>query len=210
MNWLENKKLYLIIDTPYVKPENAVSVCEEMCESGADIIQLRDKNLSDKDKYNLSLEIRKITSKYNIPFIVNDRLDIALSVDADGIHLGQDDLPVPTAREIINRYQKSMIIGLSTHSYDQAIEASKLPIDYLATGPLFPTQTKPDYIPIGLEQAKLVVNEIKDKPVFGIGNINKDTISDVLASGINRIVVVSAILKSENRKESIGFFKKLL
>lgn len=210
MNCLENKKLYLIVDTSYIAPEEALCVTKELCGSGADIIQFRDKILSDKEKYDISLKMHDITLKYNVPLIINDRLDIAMAVNAEGVHLGQDDLPIIKARQILNLARQKMIIGISTHSYQQAIEADRLPVDYIAVGPLFPTQTKPDYTPIGLEQAGNAAKAITGKPVFGIGNINKDTIRDVLNAGLKRIVVVSAVLKSNNKREIIGFFKNFL
>ncbi|MEW6535795.1 MAG: thiamine phosphate synthase [Candidatus Auribacterota bacterium] len=208
MRW-DNKRLYAIVDTSYVIPSELLAVTQELCEGGVDVLQFRDKMLSDKDRCNFCLKIKEITATFDIPFIVNDRFDIALAVDADGVHLGQDDVPITVARRILHDMGRNMIIGASTHSMQQALDADALDIDYLATGPLFPTPTKPDYIPVGVPVASEVFRTVKH-PVFGIGGVNIDTINEVVSAGINRVVIVSALLCAPDRKKIICDIKNIL
>lgn len=205
---LKNKKLYLILDTTYVDPKNMIDTAKECCDAGVDIIQFRDKNLSDKEKFRMAEKLRVVISKYHIPFIINDRLDIALAVDADGLHLGQDDFPIEKAQAVIRDSGKKLIIGASTHSFDQAVNTvKKYNPDYIAIGPLFPTPTKPDYIAVGLDTAKRVV-EVTEIPLFGIGGIKTDNLDQIRETGLKGIAVVSAILQSNDRKKTINIFKK--
>ena len=135
-DYLKNKNLYLILDTSYIEPERLYQTAEECCSAGVNIIQFRNKKLSDKTVFNECSKILKITRSYGIPFIINDRLDLALAVGADGVHIGQDDLPVESIKKITDRLNKNFIIGLSTHSVSQAEQAEKLELDYIGIGPL--------------------------------------------------------------------------
>lgn len=209
MRSLYNMNLYGIVDTAYLSPSDLCSVAHECCEAGIEIIQFRDKILTDKQRLTYCTELKKICSDYDVPFIVNDRLDIAIAVQADGVHLGQDDFSIIEARKIIDKLGLDMIIGASSHSIEQAEDTAKLPLDYLATGPLYPTPTKPDYIPIGIRDASVVAKTTKH-PVFGIGGVNLETINEVLDAGITRVVVVSAILQSSNRRDVIAAIKNKL
>ncbi len=205
MNWID-KKLYLILDTSYIDPENIIPVAEECCEAGVDIVQFRDKTLSDKDKFLLCAKLRQIIT---IPFIINDRLDIALAVNADGVHLGQDDMPVAIARSILAECGRTMIIGRSTHSLQQARHAEREGVDYIAIGPLLPTQTKPDYPAVGINLAQQVTN-MTALPVFAIGGVNLNTIDSIVDKGISRTAVVSAILTAQNKQDIINRLKNRL
>ncbi len=205
---LKSKKLYLILDTTYVSPDKMIDTTKECCEAGVDIVQFRDKILSDKEKFILAKKLRELIGQYNIPFIINDRLDIALAVQADGIHLGQDDLPIDKARAIIRNTGQKLIIGASTHSFDQAVDTvRKYEPDYIAIGPLFSTPTKPDYIAVGLDTTRQVVDNTKI-PLFGIGGVKTDNLDLIRQTGLKQIAVVSAILQSNNRKKTIAIFKK--
>lgn len=209
MDSWDNKNLYLILDTSYVAPDRIISVAEECCEAGVDIVQFRDKMLSDKDRFLLCTELYAVCSGYGIPFIVNDRLDLALAASADGVHLGQDDLPVAIARSILKKCGKQLIIGTSTHSLKQAQHAIHAEPDYIAIGPLFPTNTKPDYTPVGLDTARSVAQNTPI-PVFGIGGVNPERLPGIKETGISRVAVVSAILSAPDRTEIIQQFKKML
>ncbi|MCB1196236.1 thiamine phosphate synthase [bacterium] len=208
MNLLNNKTLYLILDTSYISVECLPAVAVECCEGGVDIIQFRDKILSDKEKLETALVLKKTIFPFSIPFIINDRIDIALACEADGVHLGQDDLPIQKARDICKKQGVSMLIGTSTHSLQQAEEAVAQSPDYIAVGPLYATQTKPDYTPVGLNLARQLVKKYT-LPIFGIGGVNEKTIDDVYATGLRHIAVVSALLQSTNRSKTIHNLKNI-
>jgi len=208
-NYLKNNNLYLILDTSYIKTDKLCQTAEECCLAGVDIIQFRNKKLSDKTVFEECSKILKITRAYGIPFILNDRLDLALAVGADGVHVGQDDLPVESIKKITDSINRNFIVGLSTHSVVQAEQADKLCIDYIGIGPLFATMTKPDYSPIGLNCAANVVKKITT-PAYAIGGINEKNLRTLCDYGINRIAVVSAILCSDNKTETIKQFKNIL
>jgi len=179
------KGLYCIIDS--------TEKVKEICKGGADIIQLRLKDIPDKEIFFLAKKTKEITDKYNILFFINDRVDIAVLVGADGVHLGQNDLPV---REV-KRLFPDFIVGISTHSISEALEAQKNGADYISIGPIFKSPTKPELTPVGLELLK----EIKQKvriPVVAIGGINEKNIEIVKKTKVDSIAVISAISKSKN------------
>ncbi len=206
---LKNRHLYLILDTMYIGAECLCEIARECCEAGVDIIQFRDYSLSDAHALNICCQLKEITASYSIPFIVNNRLDLALASDADGVHLGQDDLPVPVARSIADQYGKKIIIGASTHSADQALHTRILNPDYIAIGPLFATGTKPEYTAIGIDVAAQVVNTI-DIPVFAVGGVALARLNKITEYGINRVAVVSAILQANDKYEKVTQFKQQL
>jgi thiamine-phosphate pyrophosphorylase len=170
---------------------------------GVGIIQFRAKNLTDKEFVNYALKLRQLTQ--NITFIINDRIDIALIVEADGVHLGQDDIPIPLARKLL----KDKIIGLSTHNLAQAIQAGKEEIDYLAIGPIYQTTTKKKATtPIGVE----IIQKIKEKvsiPVIAIGGINEDNIEEVIKAGTDAVAIASGLFKGKNLTLNMQIFMKL-
>ncbi|UCH93242.1 MAG: thiamine phosphate synthase, partial [Candidatus Aminicenantes bacterium] len=133
-------------------------------------------------------EIRKITGRYGTLFIVNDFIDIALIVKADGVHLGQEDIPIAEARKIV---PSGFVIGRSTHSLDQALEAEKQGADYIGSGPVFATPTKEDYIPIGVDTVKQVIDKV-GIPVVAIGGLNLDNISELRKVGVRNFAMVRA------------------
>ncbi len=175
---------------------------EKLCKFRPDIVQLRIKNKPDKFFYNTAVEIKKILAKHKITFIINDRLDIAISINVNGVHLGQDDLPVIEARRIVQSLKlKNFIIGHSTHSVEQAKKALNLPVDYIAIGPVFETTTKSEYKPIGLEVVRKVKLMAKEKniPVVAIGGINHENIELVKNTNVDTVAVIS-VLKDLNKK----------
>lgn len=153
-------------------------------------VQFREKEKSRMNIYEESLKIRNITRQYNAIFIVNDHTDIAFVVNAEGVHLGQDDLPIVEARKILG---KNKIIGLSTHNIEQAINAEKDGADYIGFGPIFPTQTKNAGDPRGIDMLREVKTRV-NIPVVAIGGINHENVKSVLETGVDAVAVASAIL----------------
>jgi len=184
-------KIYPITDTRITKLTHARQV-QELIEGGATIIQLRDKHASPKDFYESAEEALKIARKQKVKIIINDRVDIALALQADGVHLGQDDLPPEHARKILG---DEAIIGFSTHSLEQAARAVELPISYLAVGPVFTTRTKenPDET-VGIEVVKRVREAIGDFPLVAIGGITSENFQKVLEAGASSVAIISDLL----------------
>lgn len=184
-------KIYPITDANLSKISHAEQV-EKLIYGGAKFIQLREKYVASQEFYESAREALRIARNSGAKIIINDRVDIALAVKADGVHLGQDDLPAVEARKILG---EKAIIGLSTHNILQAIEAVKLPIDYIAIGPIFTTTTKetPDKI-IGLDGLKKVRAAIGDFPLVAIGGINASNLPAVFDSGANSTAIISGLL----------------
>lgn len=165
---------------------------EKLIRGGATLIQLREKDASPADFYRAARNVIKIAQKGGVKIIINDRVDIALAVKADGVHLGQDDLPPEAARAILG---KNAIIGFSTHTLDQAVAAIRLPIDYLAIGPVFETHTKldPDAV-VGLDGLRQVRKLVGDFPVVGIGGISGENLRSVFDAGADAAAMIGAIV----------------
>ncbi len=198
--------LYVITDEKLLEGRNIAKAVEEAILGGADIIQYRAKNKSSREMYQEATQIKKICDKYNKPLIINDRVDIALSVDADGVHVGQDDLDVEVVRRLIGF---GKILGLSTKNIRQVEEANKLPIDYIGFGSIFPTGTKEDVQLTGVEQLKKAI-EISIQPVVAIGGINENNLQAVLDTGCENIAVVSAVFKDENIRQNTKRLKDII
>ncbi len=173
--------------------EELISKVNQMIKGGVTVLQLREKTLSSKEFLNRALKLRKIIPP-RISFIINDRIDIALACGAEGVHLGQDDIPLSIARKIMG---ESKIIGISTHSFKQAIEAKAEGADYIGIGPVFSTPTKPGVCPVGLEIVSRIKKEIKI-PLVAIGGISKENAKKVLETGTDGIAVVTAIFGSKD------------
>lgn len=205
MNNPLNTDLYCLTDSSHSMGRSNIEVVKEMIEAGIKIIQYREKDKSLKEKYEECTEIRKLTKEAGVKFIVNDNIDIAILVDADGVHIGQDDLPVKEVRKLIG---KDKIIGLSTHSPDQAKEASALGVDYIGVGPIFKTFTKKDVCdPVGFEYLDYVVENI-DLPFVAIGGIKEHNINDVASRGASCIAMVTEITEAEDIGEKINSVRK--
>jgi len=171
-------------------------LAEMALKAGVKFIQFREKAMSTKRMFEIAKKIRKLTYDYSATFIVNDRVDLALAVEADGVHIGQDDLPLEVVRDIFDG-----IVGISTHNVEEAKEAEPF-ADYISAGPVFRTTTKRDAKePIGVEGVKAIVKAVS-KPVVAIGGINKYNIAEVLKTGVSGVAVVSAIANSPNPEES--------
>jgi thiamine-phosphate pyrophosphorylase len=169
-----------------------VEVLHAVIEGGAGIVQLREKEYSKRDLYHLGLNFREITAKAGILLIINDHVDIALAVDADGVHLGQDDLPLKVARKLAPK----LLIGASTHSLEQALQAQMDGADYINIGPIFPTETKEG---MGRSLGPEAIAHISSKlvvPFTVMGGINESNVDVVIAKGARRVAMVTAITRA--------------
>lgn len=184
-------KLYPITDARLSGISHAEQV-RRLSAGGAKFIQLREKHLAPREFYREAEEALRVARSQGVRLIINDRVDIALALRADGVHLGQDDLPPAAAREILG---EQAIIGFSTHSVEQAREASRLPIDYLAIGPIFPTLSKanPDPV-IGLEGLRRVREMTGEIPLVAIGGIRPENIFEVFEAGADCVAVINLLL----------------
>ncbi len=187
--------IYTIIDTSIIPINKVDKTARMILKGGGRIIQLRAKGHQPKDTLDAAERLKKIVSASGGTFLVNDRLDIALLSKADGVHLGQDDIPCHTAREISG---KDFIIGISTHNMEEAATALKDGADYIGFGPIFSTPTKSEAAePRGVEQLKELISEI-DIPTVAIGGINDKNIEDVFDTGASAVAMVSNILNSKD------------
>jgi thiamine-phosphate pyrophosphorylase len=168
-----------------------------LSRGGATLVQLREKRMSPQEFYEEARTAVAVAAQCGVRLIINDRVDVALAVGADGVHLGQDDMPPEAARKLLG---EQAIVGYSTHNVEQAIEASKLPIDYLAIGPIFATATKSDTAPVlGLEGLRAVRQGIGDFPLVAIGGITPANARDVIEAGADSIAVISALVSHPDR-----------
>jgi thiamine-phosphate pyrophosphorylase len=195
--------LYIILD-PSVDPARPlVEVLMAAAEAGASLFQYRNKSAAMKDAYAEALLLRQAAAKAGVLFIVNDRCDLALAVDADGVHLGQDDLPVDLARKVMG---PDKLIGISTHNPDQVREATTGKPDYLGFGPIFKPGSKQDHDPVvGLEGLR-AMRGLTSLPVFAIGGIHIEQAGKVIQAGANGVAVISAILKATDVGHAVNAF----
>ena len=189
--------LYLVTDKSD-DVEKFLNTIEEAIKGGVTVVQIREKTADTLDFYNLSLKVKEITTKYDIPLIINDRVDIALAIDADGVHVGQSDMPCRVTRKLIG---ENKILGVSAATVEEAKKAEKDGADYIGSGAVFPTKTKSDASSVSKQELKDIVESI-DIPVVAIGGITLDNVSQLKDSGISGLSVVSAIMSSENPKKS--------
>ncbi|MDO8567435.1 MAG: thiamine phosphate synthase, partial [Dehalococcoidales bacterium] len=173
---------------------------KQMLEAGVKIIQYREKEFGMLKKYRECLSIRDLCAKHDACFIVNDDVHLALAVEADGVHLGQDDLPAAVARELVG---EKMLIGLSTHSAEQADRAVDLGVDYIGVGPIYPTSTKKGVCaPVGLEYLEYVVGHHR-VPLVAIGGIKDHNVADVVKHGATCVAMVTEIVGARDIGEKI-------
>ncbi len=189
--------LYLVTDNSDDE-KNFLKTIEESIKGGVTVVQIREKTADTLDFYNLALKVKEITEKYNVPLIINDRVDIALAIDADGVHVGQSDMPCDVTRKLIG---KDKILGISAATVDEAKKAQNDGADYIGTGAVFPTTTKDDASSVTKEELKEIVKSI-EIPVVAIGGINLENASQLKDTGISGLSVVSAIMSSDNPKKS--------
>jgi thiamine-phosphate pyrophosphorylase len=187
--------LYLVTDRSLSKGRSLEWIVEEAVKGGVTMVQLREKVCSTNDFIDIAISLKKIVKLYNVPLIINDNIAVVIAADADGLHIGQKDMPYKKAREILG-YNK--IIGLSVETVEQAKEANLLDVDYIGISPVFFTGTKTDTRPpLGLKGICEIASFTKH-PVVGIGGINADNANAVIEAGANGVAVVSAIVSADN------------
>ena len=197
--------VYLVTDRRNKTDEEFLNIIEEAIKGGTTIVQLREKTASTKEFYDLALRVKEITSRYDVPLLINDRIDIALAVDSEGVHIGQDDMPADIAREIIG---DDKILGVSASTVEEAKKAEIDSADYIGSGAVFPTSTKDDADSVSKEELKEIVDSI-DIPVVAIGGITVENASTLKGSGIAGVSVVSAIMSAEDPKEASEKLKEI-
>jgi thiamine-phosphate pyrophosphorylase len=198
--------LYLVTDRDVLKDKDLYLALEEAIKGGVTLVQLREKHLSSLEFYNTALKVKEITDKYNIPLIINDRLDIALAVDAAGVHLGQNDMPASAARKLIG---PDKILGVSAATIEEAKIAERDGADCIGVGAMFPTATKQDARAVSVELLKEIKKSITI-PVVAIGGINENNIEQLKSANIDGFAIVSAILGKANIKVAAERMKALI
>lgn len=189
--------LYLVTDKSD-DVEKFLMTIEEAIKGGVSVVQIREKTADTLDFYNLALKVKEITEKHNVPLIINDRVDVALAVDAEGVHVGQSDMPCDVTRALVG---SDKIVGVSAATIEEARKAESDGADYIGTGAVFPTATKDDAPKITKKDLKEIVESISI-PVVAIGGITLNNAHELNDTGIAGLSVVSAIMSSENPKKS--------
>ena len=195
--------LYLVTDRDVLRGRDLIKCIEESILGGVTLVQLREKNVTSREFYEIAIKAKEVTSRYNIPLIINDRLDIALAIDADGLHIGQKDLPASVARKILG---KDKILGVSAATLQESLEAEKDGADYLGVGAVFSTSTKKDTRDVSYETLSSITSSV-NIPVVAIGGINEKNVTKLKESNIDGIAVISCILGKEDVK---GAAEKML
>lgn len=190
--------LYLCTDSTLMSCKTVEESVEKAVIGGCTVVQLREKNCSSREFYELALRVKKITDSYKIPLIINDRLDICLAADADGVHLGQQDLPCAEARKILG---KDKIIGVSAALPEEAAAAEAAGADYLGVGAVFPTSTKTNTRPVTAETIRAIRAAVSI-PFVVIGGVNQSNISSLYGLGINGAAVISAVIAQPDITEA--------
>ena len=197
--------LYLVTDRMSMSTRTLGEAVEQAVIGGCTLVQFREKEIPALDFYMLALEIKKITDRYGIPLIINDRIDIAMAAGAAGVHIGQQDIPADIARKVIGR---DMLLGVSVGSVAEAIDAVKAGADYLGVGAMFPTGTKPDAGFVSMEELGRIRKAV-DIPIVVIGGISKENAMLFRPMGVDGLAVVSAVIAQPDIKASAADLKSL-
>ena len=197
--------LYLVTDRMRMSTRTLGEAVEQAVIGGCTLVQLREKEIPALDFYMLALEIKKITDRYGIPLIINDRIDIAMATGAGGVHIGQRDIPADIARKVIGR---DMLLGVSVGSVAEAIDAVKAGADYLGVGAMFPTGTKPDAVFVSMEELGRIRKAV-DIPIVVIGGISRENAMLFRPMGVDGLAVVSAVIAQPDIKASAADLKSL-
>ena len=197
-------KIYLVTDEKACLGKDFYVCIEEAIKGGVKIVQLREKNISTKDFYEKALKVKEICKNYGVLFIINDRLDIVQAVGADGVHLGQSDMPIEKAREIL---KDKFLIGATARNVEEAKRAELLGADYIGSGAIFGTNTKDNAKKLEMEELKKIVASVKI-PVFAIGGINIDNVGILKNIGLQGICAVSGILSEKDCKKAVDIMLK--
>lgn len=199
--------LYLVTDRPLSRGRDLEWIVEEAVKGGVTMVQLREKDCSTREFIDLAASLKRKLSEYRVPLIINDRADVALAADADGLHIGQSDMPYSIARKLLG---SNKIIGLSVENMEQVYQANALDVNYIGISPVFSTPTKTDTAqPFGL-QGVLKVMAISRHPAVAIGGINKSNAREVVNTGVNGIAVVSAICSADDPEKAASELKMQL
>ena len=202
----EALRLYLVTNRYQDSLENFLEKVETACRSGVTIIQLREKNLTTNQYYQLAKQVKEITDAYQVPLIIDDRLDICLAVDAAGLHIGDDELPVSVARKVLG---PEKILGVTAKTVKRALEAETSGADYLGTGAIFPTTTK-ENAPITLISTLKTICQTVAIPVVAIGGLTSENIDQLIGSGIAGVAVVRDLMQAEDiETKTQAFLTKL-
>jgi thiamine-phosphate pyrophosphorylase len=196
--------LYLVTDRTLSLGRGNLEVIEAAVSGGVTLVQLREKEVSTKQFYQEGLRIRDYLEAAHIPLIINDRIDIALALDADGVHLGQEDMPVDVARKILGPHK---IIGASAFTTEEAVAAESMGADYLGLSPIFVTDTKPELVEeIGMQGISFLKRAVKI-PIVGIGSMNQSNAHEAVKMGLDGVAVVSAICSQEDPRAAAAAIK---
>lgn len=198
--------LYLCTDRELMSEDTLEKSVELAIQGGVTVVQLREKDCSGREFLQVAREVKQITDAYEIPLIINDRIDIAMAVDADGVHLGQSDIPAHTARELLG---PDKIIGVSAYNKELAVEAQKEGADYLGVGDIFGTATKAGTHHVEIDTLSRICQAVKI-PVVAIGGINLSNVTKLAGTGIQGTAVISAIIASKNITEAATKMLSLL
>ena len=202
----EALKLYLVTNRYQDSLENFLEKVETACRSGVTIIQLREKNLTTNQYYQLAKQVKEITDAYQVPLIIDDRLDVCLAVDAAGLHIGDDELPVSVARKVLG---PEKILGVTAKTVNRALEAETWGADYLGTGAIFPTTTK-ENAPITLISTLKTICQTVAIPVVAIGGLTSENIDQLIGTGIAGVAVVRDLMQAEDiEAKTQAFLTKL-
>lgn len=202
----EALRLYLVTNRYQDSLENFLEKVETACRSGVTIIQLREKNLTTNQYYQLAKQVKEITDAYQVPLIIDDRLDVCLAVDAAGLHIGDDELPVSVARQVLGLEK---ILGVTAKTVKRALEAETWGADYLGTGAIFPTTTK-ENAPITLISTLKTICQTVAIPVVAIGGLTSENIDQLAATGIAGVAVVRDLMQAEDiEAKTQAFLTKL-
>ena len=199
-------KLYLVTNRYQDSLENFLEKVETACRSGVTIIQLREKNLTTNQYYQLAKQVKEITDAYQVPLIIDDRLDVCLAVDAAGLHIGDDELPVSVARKVLG---PKKILGVTAKTVKRALEAETSGADYLGTGAIFPTTTK-ENAPIAQISTLKTICQTVAIPVVAIGGLTSENIEQLIGTGIAGVAVVRGLMQAEDiEAKTQAFLTKL-
>lgn len=201
-----NYRLYLVTDRETLRGRDLCQSIEQAILGGVTLVQLREKSISSREFLELALAVKEITTRHGIPLIINDRLDIALAIDADGLHIGQDDLPMLTARKL---FGPDKIIGVSASTLEESLLAEKQGADYLGVGAMVATPTKTDAKIVTFNELKQIKKSV-NIPVVAIGGIHEWNAREMMSSGIDGISVVSAILAQDDIQGAAQQLKKII
>lgn len=194
----EAMTLYAVTDSAWTGEKTLLEQVKEALEGGITFLQLREKNLGVDEFTEQAMEMKKLAKEYNVPFVINDNLEVAVKADADGVHVGQDDLPVEEVRKLLG---EDKIIGVSAHNVEEALKAQKGGADYLGVGAVCSTATKTDASVVPFDEIQRICKEVSI-PVVAIGGIKRENIKNLKGSGVDGVAVVSAIFGAGDIKKA--------